>query len=492
LSFVSKMLNKLIGEWDWSAQEVSYLFLQIPVQDSSRGVVSLDCRPEETQDDLIVLESGDISTRRSVVRRYRDRLTDTRNGNASLPALSLLTCLWLWDWLTWKVRPQASPRVINYYPRYLDDSKSSGYSDYCRVKLMLHHPFTNWPDLLSVENETYGSYIEAFWACKRVHTHPEDFYNDPKGESSDSDSDSGDEDLQEEADESPLADFEAFARRRPGADFTTCEDMLDSLRNREIDRSYDWSTHIGRYNNLCPDVWEQIKAENPIELLVDINSSPKPLNLEQRKLYDTIVTRYTDEINPGRLPPQRQLLLNVDGEAGMGKTFTLLKACARIQEIAIAAGKGNPVFRAAPTGISAFNIVGKTLHSLLRLPIKTKTDLSPGTLQSLQASFSSCRFLIIDEKSMIDLKTLSLIDDRLRAIFPASLDQPFRGLNVLLCGDFFQLPPVGGKPLFSRSPTQVDAIKGHQLYQAFNRTLRLTQIMRQQGKMRSQLGSGLL
>src|ERR1700733_12028574 len=152
LSFVSKMLNKLIGERDWSAQEVSHLLLQLPVQDSSRGVVSLDCRPEEVQDDLIILESGEISARRSVLRRYRDRLTDTRNGNASLPALSLFTCLRLWDWLIWKIRPRARPRVINYYPRYLDDPKSLGYSDYCRVKLMLHHPFTDGPDLLLVEN----------------------------------------------------------------------------------------------------------------------------------------------------------------------------------------------------------------------------------------------------------------------------------------------------------------------------------------------------
>ena len=93
MSFVSKMLNKLIGERDWSAQEVSHLLLQLPVQDSSRGVVSLDCRPEEVQDDLIVLESSDISARQSVLQRYQDRLTDTRNGNAALLGLSLFSCL---------------------------------------------------------------------------------------------------------------------------------------------------------------------------------------------------------------------------------------------------------------------------------------------------------------------------------------------------------------------------------------------------------------
>jgi hypothetical protein len=47
----------------------------------------------------------------------------------------------------------------------------------------------------------------------------------------------------------------------------------------------------------------------------------------------------------------------------------------------MAVGKGNPLFRAAPIGIVAFNIIGKTLHSLFRLLVKIKkTDLSPGTL----------------------------------------------------------------------------------------------------------------
>src|SRR5271170_74749 len=81
LSFVSKMLNKLIGERDWSAQEVSHILLQLPVQYCSREVVTLDCRPEEDQPDLLVLESGEVSAQRSVLRRYRDRIADTGNAN---------------------------------------------------------------------------------------------------------------------------------------------------------------------------------------------------------------------------------------------------------------------------------------------------------------------------------------------------------------------------------------------------------------------------
>jgi hypothetical protein len=109
-----------------------------------------------------------------------------------------------------------------------------------------------------------------------------------------------------------------------------------------------------------------------------MDSSPLPLNLEQRKLYDIVVDQYSREL---ALDRPSQLLLNIDGVAGSGKTFTLLKTCARIQELAKEARKQNLVFRAAPTGIATFNIVGKTLYSLLRLPIKgKKSDLSVATL----------------------------------------------------------------------------------------------------------------
>jgi hypothetical protein len=120
----------------------------------------------------------------------------------------------------------------------------------------------------------------------------------------------------------------------------------------------------------------------------------------------------------------------------------------------------------------------RTLHSLFWLPVKQKkSDLSNATLQLLQSLFQDIRFIIIDEKSIIDLKILSIIDDCLRLIFPDQLDQAFGGLNVLLYRDFFQLPPVNGRSLYATKVTGPIAIKGQGLYQSFDRTIRLTQVM---------------
>jgi hypothetical protein len=55
------MLNKLIGERNWLAQEVSHVLLQLLVQKSSRMLVSLDCCLDKVQRNLIVLESSVVT-----------------------------------------------------------------------------------------------------------------------------------------------------------------------------------------------------------------------------------------------------------------------------------------------------------------------------------------------------------------------------------------------------------------------------------------------
>jgi hypothetical protein len=84
-----------------------------------------------------------------------------------------------------------------------------------------------------------------------------------------------------------------------------------------------------------------------------------------------------------------------------------------------------------------FNIIRHTLYSFLRFLVKgRKSDLLIAILQSLQGLFWDYRFLIINKKSIIDIIMLSLIDNRLRAIFPAN-SCSFGSVNVLLYGDFY-------------------------------------------------------
>jgi hypothetical protein len=138
--------------------------------------------------------------------------------------------------MIWTVRPRASPRVINYFPRYSSDPSSREYDDYCRVRLMLHYPFERYTDLLSFDGYDYGSYTDAFRACRRLHTHPDDFYTDLVADNQDTDSEDN-ELVRNDSEDEPLADFKAFARRRPRNDLM-CS-FADDLGSRELDRIYD-------------------------------------------------------------------------------------------------------------------------------------------------------------------------------------------------------------------------------------------------------------
>jgi hypothetical protein len=97
---------------------------------------------------------------------------------------------------------------------------------------MLYHLFTDWADLLSVNGQAYGLYINVFRACKRLYTHPRDFYTNVEAECFDSDK--SEEDEPEPEDDHPLADLELFARQRRQRDFTRVE-SLGGLGDQEVD-----------------------------------------------------------------------------------------------------------------------------------------------------------------------------------------------------------------------------------------------------------------
>src|SRR5947207_3185592 len=172
-SIAAKLMNKLIGERDWSSQEVCHILLGLPLQQGSRQVVTLDCRPEHSQDAMVTIENDEIAAGQSVLDRYKSRDIEIE----ALRDVILLDFLRCYNFVSKRPRPKALPRVINYFPRYNSDASSRDYEDFCRVKMMLHHPFTNVQDL-AVEVDGKFSFAAAYEVCKRSHTHKPDYLED--------------------------------------------------------------------------------------------------------------------------------------------------------------------------------------------------------------------------------------------------------------------------------------------------------------------------
>lgn len=98
----------------------------------------------------------------------------------------------------------------------------------------------------------------------------------------------------------------------------------------------------------------------------------------------------------------------------------------------------------APTGIAALNIGGKTIHSFFSIPIIPFVDATTKRHLILKEGTINCvkelDMLVIDEISMVRPDILDTIDYLLKKY--RSNDMPFGGLQVIMVGDPYQLPPV--------------------------------------------------
>lgn len=139
------------------------------------------------------------------------------------------------------------------------------------------------------------------------------------------------------------------------------------------------------------------------------------------------------------------------GKAGTGKT-TFLK---HIREHT---GKQTAVV--APTGVAAINAGGTTIHSFFQLPFTPFVPESKGfsgnhenvtdkhhllgrirMTNERRGILQQLELLIIDEISMVRSDTIDAIDTLLRH-FRNRHSEPFGGVQLLLIGDMYQLPPV--------------------------------------------------
>ncbi|MEB3034553.1 AAA family ATPase [[Mycobacterium] nativiensis] len=143
----------------------------------------------------------------------------------------------------------------------------------------------------------------------------------------------------------------------------------------------------------------------------------------------------TDEFREalGLLAAGRNLFLT--GKAGTGKS-TLIRH--------FMANTDRNVVVVAPTGIAALNVDGHTIHRLFGFrPTTTLSDVTGGDFRPgrFTKTIGKLQTLIIDEASMVRADVFDMIAAALQRFGPEP-GTAFGGVQVVLVGDLYQLPPV--------------------------------------------------
>ena len=132
------------------------------------------------------------------------------------------------------------------------------------------------------------------------------------------------------------------------------------------------------------------------------------------------------------------------GKARVGKSFLLRLIVEEQHE------KGDCCVTAS-TGIAAVDIGGNTIHSFAGIGTGSKSAhklfAAVSANDEARERWARCRILVIDEISMVSAELFDKLEFFARCVRWSC--QPFSGIHLLLCGDFFQLKPVKShiKPL---------------------------------------------
>jgi len=134
------------------------------------------------------------------------------------------------------------------------------------------------------------------------------------------------------------------------------------------------------------------------------------------------------------------------GAAGSGKTYVLNQYIRYLKDLGIGVGV------TASTGIAATHLGGLTIHSWAGIGIaREASDIEIRMMagnRRVAKRMARANVLVIDEISMLDADRLNLVD-RVARVSKGSFD-PFGGMQVVLCGDFFSF--LRSPKRASRSP----------------------------------------
>lgn len=151
---------------------------------------------------------------------------------------------------------------------------------------------------------------------------------------------------------------------------------------------------------------------------------------EQNNSYEKLLTCVKDKKN-----------IFLTGAGGSGKTYSISRLKKEFPDMMIT----------STTGVSAVAINGVTIHSFCGIGVIKHTDNFEDVMKRVKKSryyktIKDCSLLVIDEISMMGAEYFDTMNDVFKLL--RNSESPFGGIQVILTGDFLQLPSIGDKMCF--------------------------------------------
>lgn len=480
-SLVQSILIKHCALRDYSAQECIYIIMGYPFYKSSRifVVINLDDNafiPYEVGMDnnransqshaslygnrLNNFEPPNRRGRRSNnPARIQDEEEQRQQIRDSIVNMSFYKFFSKFYFKSSQWHSYDKPPVMRIFPRlkYIPNQNNERYF---KLKLKLYVPWqNNFEEFINPNNltwfEVYQNYLESIE--NRINLDDIEI-----------DEDSFDEDENDdEMHDIDLYDWMIYLRDRPDSqDIDQTE-----LGLREQDANHNWSETYALYNiereiNFIANLREQNEDLNQV-----IEMPAVEFSLHQQRVLD-VINAQIQYLRDGTITDNFRRSIVIQGKAGSGKS-TLIQA---IRFIINQAGHGCKIV--APTGAAASLINANTIHSTFKInTYRQLRNLHRQETNLLQEDFVGCKFIVIDEMSLVGCSLFRKIDLRCRTA--TSNNEPFGGMFIILLGDLKQLPPVLDRAFYGTNYNNEYVNEGQNLFNNIDSSIILPSSFRQ-------------
>ncbi|KAK3909608.1 ATP-dependent DNA helicase pfh1 [Frankliniella fusca] len=458
-SVIQRLYIQSCCERDYSAQETCHLIMGLPLLSAGgRDFVNLNFKVLEPNG-WVEVTDDEKTPSKSYIEKYMERPCEFEQES-------------LWHmakkYKLPKVQRHANgfDAIVRVFPKVSEQSKNDS-DDYYKQQVMLHIPWRFEEEFLDKYNTSEEAYLSNEQRIRSTDVQCNLENTDPDEE----------EYEQQNTDEHHIT--EQFMTSTILGPNQKTKDI--DLGLREIDLRFDWHAAASKYDqyggipvikSFIQDKRKEARTDNTVPLMPSVTfTSEQQSVLNLLKLQIQSIQHEQSNTLTFALP---QTTI-VQGKAGTGKSLLIHAMKSLIYE---AFGE-NSFALIGPTGVSALNIGGSTIHSKLYIHPKTREllPLKAGALQDFQQKFEKTLFVLIDEYSMIGCGMINKIEKRLREALDQEL--PYGGLFVYFFGDVQQLAPVGDPAVYSQNQKYVDEINGKLLFNNIDASIVLSQVQRQ-------------